>query len=215
MRTIAALALLLFPALQWAEVLDRIAVTVGREIITLTEILLEIRLQAFQEGKPVDTGKEALRAAADRLVDRTLIQMEMDVNRFPMADRVDAVAELDEVKKRFPEPGSFEAALKKYRITEDDLIDRLQLQLTIARFIDFRFQVADQPSAADIENYYRDTFVPMARKAGITPIPGLDEQVRSKIEEILVKNRVNAAMEKWLEQARARTAIQFHEGAFA
>ena len=77
MRRLAALFLITLPALRGAEVLDRIAVTVGTEIITLTEVLREIRLQALQENGTIDTSPRARRAAAERLVDRTLITMEM------------------------------------------------------------------------------------------------------------------------------------------
>lgn len=213
MRRIAPALLLALTALRAGEVVDRIALTVDKEIITLSQILHEMRISAFQDDKPLDFSAAGKRAAADQLLDRTLVNLEMDINRFSPVDRSDAEAELEKSKKRFAGAAAYEAALRKYGITEEDLLDRLQSQLTVLNFLEFRFQITEPAAAADVEKYYKETFVPLARKSGAKEILPL-EQVRDQIEQVLAREKTNAAIEEWLGKARTRGPIRYHEGAF-
>jgi len=61
------LVALLLPAP--AEVLDRIAVTVAKHVISEGDVLLELRIAAFLDQKPVDASGDQKRKAADRLID--------------------------------------------------------------------------------------------------------------------------------------------------
>src|SRR5262245_9914320 len=53
-----------------AEIIDRIAVVVGNGVITESQIIREIRLAAFLDGKPLDFSAESKRKTADRLVEQ-------------------------------------------------------------------------------------------------------------------------------------------------
>src|SRR5262245_30422765 len=55
-----------------AEVLDRIAVTVDKRVITLADVVRELRVDAFLDRKPVDLSADSKRKAAARLVDQIL-----------------------------------------------------------------------------------------------------------------------------------------------
>ena len=56
-----------------AETLDRIAVTVGRHVISEQDILQDIRVSAFIDSKQPDFSPEQKRKAADRLIDQYLV----------------------------------------------------------------------------------------------------------------------------------------------
>ena len=58
-------------------VIDRVAVVVGNQVITASEVELEVRLTEFLNGAPLDLGPAARKAAAERLVDQQLIRNEM------------------------------------------------------------------------------------------------------------------------------------------
>ena len=64
--------------------IDRIAVVVGNQVITESEVILEARLTAFLNGQPLDLSAAPRRAAAERLVDQQLIRSEMQVGGYPM-----------------------------------------------------------------------------------------------------------------------------------
>src|SRR5271154_646275 len=64
-----------------AEIIDRIAVTVGKEVITESDVIRDLRISAMLDQKPVDLSGPEKRKAADRLVDQALILKEADFIR--------------------------------------------------------------------------------------------------------------------------------------
>ena len=68
-----------------AAVVDRIAVTVGNQVITETEILREIALTAFLNGEKPSFTPDNKRKAADQLVEQKLVRKEMEMGRYPEA----------------------------------------------------------------------------------------------------------------------------------
>ena len=67
-----------------AEVLDRIAVTVDKHVITESDVIRYLRVAAFLDRKPVDLSGSAKRAAAAALVDRSLILEESENSHFTL-----------------------------------------------------------------------------------------------------------------------------------
>ena len=67
------------------ETLDRIAVTVGRHVISEQDILQDIRISAFIDGKAPDFSAEQKRKAAERLMDQYLVLEDATATRVPTA----------------------------------------------------------------------------------------------------------------------------------
>ncbi|MGO4885779.1 MAG: hypothetical protein ACLP59_33905 [Bryobacteraceae bacterium] len=181
-------ATLLLAAGGSAGVVDRVAVVVGREALTESEVLEDLRLTEFLNHEPLDLSPAARREAAEHLVDQELIRREMNLSGFiqPPASEADILLRTFR-QGRFHSAAEYQAALAQYGITEAELKRRLLWQLTAVRFIDFRFG-AQQPEpnepAAD-------------RAASDAPLSGTDRQ-----------------MEAWLKQARADANIAFQAEAF-
>jgi hypothetical protein len=194
-------------------VIDRIAVTVGRTVITQSEIEREIRITALLNGEPLDLSVENRRRAAERLVERALVQREMTLNRYPEAQLVEASSMLDGFKGNFKNESDYRAALARYHISEEDLRNHMLSQLTFLRFIEFRFQPGAQVAGPEVERYYKEVFVPEARKKGAAEIPGLEE-VRQDIEKVLTSQAVDRSLDRWLKDMRAQVPIEYREGAF-
>src|SRR5436305_14280856 len=87
-----------FVAIAHAEVIDRIAATVGRQVITESQVTEEIRVTAFLDGKPADWSPANHSATVNRLVDQTLIRREIDVTRFKPAPLDEGTKLLDQLK---------------------------------------------------------------------------------------------------------------------
>src|SRR5512140_1348804 len=99
LSAIAVTVVLLFMSLPaGAEIIDRIAVTVGKQVITVSQIETEVRVTAFLSGqKPLVT--DALRRdAAARLVDQMLIRREVELTRFPVPNADEAKPLLEQAK---------------------------------------------------------------------------------------------------------------------
>ncbi|HEY6991869.1 MAG TPA: hypothetical protein VH369_25985, partial [Bryobacteraceae bacterium] len=72
-----------------AAIVDRLAVIVGQQTITQLQLDEEIRITALLNRRPVARDVETRRAAADRLVEQTLIRREMEQSRYPLPGQED------------------------------------------------------------------------------------------------------------------------------
>ncbi|HLH45094.1 MAG TPA: hypothetical protein VKV74_19045 [Bryobacteraceae bacterium] len=206
-------ALLLFlPLLARSEVLDRIAVTIGSQVIAESDVIRELRVDAFLDGKAVDLSPEAKRKAAERLVDQILILQEVEESHVTLASAEDAAKMVQQEKSKFAGEEEYRAALAKYQIAEKDLSEHLLNGLRELRFTDLRFRPVVQLSDADLRSYY-DKLAAGWRNAGRASIPTFEES-RAQVEQLLTEQRTMAALDQWLETARAAKAIRYREDAF-
>jgi peptidyl-prolyl cis-trans isomerase SurA len=197
-----------------AEIIDRIAVTVGDQVITESDVTCEIRITAFLNGDEPDFSPQKKRKTADRLVEQTLIRHEMELSRYRFPEASEAEPLLEQVKKeRFSSETAYREALQKYRISEEVLRQHLLKQLATLRFIDLRFRPAVQVTEPEIREYYEKRLVPQWENKNSKPAPALDE-VRSEIEKILAEEQVDRQLDNWLKVARSQTRIEYKEAAF-
>jgi len=208
------LALLLASAAGRSEIIDRVAVTVGNQVITENQMVRELRLAAFLNGDSIDFSSSARRKAADRLIEQMFIRNEIDAGAYAPPSATDVEPILKQVQtQRFHTPQEYHAALEKYRISEENLKTYLLWQLTLLRFIDIRFRSGIQISEQDIRQYFNKELPQLEKKAG----PGAKislETLRDKIQERLVDERIDRQIDEWLNQLRKRTRIDYYPEAF-
>jgi hypothetical protein len=212
MRTFAAFLLLaagLSPLS--AEIIDRIAITAGNQVITESQIDEEIRITAFLNREKLDVNPDARKQAASRLVEQALVKREMDLSHYPLPQAGDASAALAGVKATYPNEADFAAALQSYGISAADLTRRLLWQFTLLRFIDYRFRPGIQIPGTDMQTYYRQQ-VSGWEQQGIKPIPTLEDS-RDQIEEILTQKRIDQALDQWMADARKQAAVTYRDAA--
>ena len=208
------LLLIAFAVACRAEIIDRIAVTVGSTVITESEILREARLTAFLNGEPLDFSAAAKRKTAERLVEQRLIQLENEASLYPppSAESLDEL--LKQVQDRFPDPAHYRDELRRTGVTEEDLKAHLRRQLTVLRFLDLRFRPGVHVGEEEISAYFDQRLAPELRKAN--PSAGLSlNDYRQQIEETLIGERIDKASDAWLKEARQHTRIEFRANAFA
>lgn len=206
-------ALLAVPAAR-AEIIDRIAASVGNLVITASDLDRQIRVAAFLDRTRPDFSPAARRAMAERMVDQKLILRELDNSRYPppAASEVDPI--FDKFKTdNFPSDEDYRRALAAGGVTEQDVKDALLWQRRLLRFIDVRFRPGVQVSAQDVQDYFTKVVEPAARAAHPGQPVSLDDY-RGQIEEKLTGDRVDQQMNAWLENARKRTEVVFHAEAF-
>ena len=125
-----------------AEIIDRIVVSVGNQVVTASEVRREIQMAAFLNGAEMDVSADARRKATERLIEQKLIRKEMEVGRYPGPSAAETEPLLQQVREqRFPSNEEYTRALAKYGISEPDLKAQLLWQLTVLRFVEFRFRV--------------------------------------------------------------------------
>lgn len=190
-----------------AETLDRIAVSVGQDVITESQVILDLRVAAFLEHKPVDLSGAAKRQSAERLVDQLLILREAADSHLTLPS-TEATAGL--IAPYAADP-SYQADLGRYGISERDLGAHMLAGLRTLTFTDLRFRPDVQISPEDIRNYYDK--LTAQRDPRAAPIPSL-ENTRDEIEKLLVEQRVLQDLDKWLEMARKTANIRYRDKAF-
>lgn len=205
---------LLAPLSGQAVVVDRIAITVGNQVITDSEIRLQVRIVALLNGKAPDLSAKERRAAAERLIDQFLLTREQDVTRFSEPAMVDVVQEIAAFQKEhFQSEAEFRKEMAARAIQEEDLRRYLQSQLRTLRFIEFRFRAGVQVTETEIQAYYQGPFTADWKKSHQNNPAPLDEVI-DEIEEILIAKQVDTNTEEWLAQARKTTPIRYREEAF-
>jgi len=204
----AVLLFLLFSPLH-SEIIDRIAISVGNQVITKAQIDEEVRLTAFLNGSQLDLSAEERKKAADRLIEQTLVKRDMEFSHYPIPPESDAEPALKTLKANYPSEAQYRQALDKYGITEEALKRRLWWQTTLLRFIDYRFRPGILVPDKDIQNYY-DLEVVKWKGQGIKQIPSFEES-REKIGELLTDQRIDQAIDQWLADTRKQIAVRDHE----
>ncbi len=189
-----------------ATVIDRLAITVGQQVITEQQLDEELCVTAFLNHEKITHTVESRRAAADRLVQQLLVKREMELSRYPLPDDEDVNKYLAEVRESLGAPASFAQALIRYDLTEPMLKEHLALQLTTLRFIEFRFRPNVGISDSDIEaSYGREVAGWQANHPGATP-PSLAVS-RESIRKALLEEHTDQVLNTWLEETRKQVSI--------
>lgn len=203
---------LLIVATHAADVLDRIAVTVGKHVISEGDILLDLRISAFLDQKPVDASADQKRKTADRLVDQYLLLQEASTSRQTLPTAADARQLLDQVKAQYATETEYRAALARYGVTEAQLSEHLLDGIRALRFTDLRFRPEVQLSAEDLKDYY-DSMAAQWRRANPAQVPTF-EASRDQIEKLLTDQGVTQALDRWLGTTRSETEILYKDEVF-
>lgn len=214
MRLTTFITVLLLAAVLRGEIIDRIAVSVGNQAITTSDVDREIRVTAFLNRSQPSFTPSARRDTADRLVEQRLILRELENSRYPAPAAPEAEPILDKFKKdNFSGEEDYAQALARCGITDQQVRQELLWQRRLLLFIDVRFRPAVQLSDQEIEDYFHKTVEPAAQAAH----PGQQitlEEYRDQIEEKLTGDQVDKQMSSWLERTRQRSQVVVHPEAF-
>jgi len=211
-RALAALSLLPFalclaPRARAQEVVDRmVAVVNDGGLITYSDLLWQL---ALQPDVPLDRPRqEDLRRALDLLIGQRLILQEAE--KLPAV--VPTQKEIDDELKRligfFPSLSAFYERLGRVGLGQDSaqLREIVQDRVRIQKYLDFRFGSFVVVTPKEVEDYYRDVYVPRHRRQSPGVVPPF-EKVRDEIQRELAEAKKESDTDEFLEQARAAAQI--------
>jgi hypothetical protein len=197
-----------------AETLDRIAVTVGTQVVTESQMLLALRGTALLSRVPVDLSAPAKRKMAQWLADQIVFLQEATANHITLPSSEAAKGKLESFKSLYPSVDQYTRDLERYSIQEGDLAELLLADLREQTFVDLRFRPEIQVSDDDLKAYYE---MIAAGRPGITPLFDVcraDENCRADVEKKLTDQRAMEALDKWLITARAAARVQYRDKVF-
>jgi parvulin-like peptidyl-prolyl isomerase len=184
-----------------AVIVDRIAITVGNQVITDSEIDQRIRLTAFENGDQPDFSPASRKLAALRLIDEKLVEHEMSIGRYPGIPDSRKPELLAAYEKEYG-AARLETELAARGLTKTELMNDLARQQNLLTFLKLRFRPAVQISEQDIRKYY-------AAHYATSQVPL--NTVRALIEQKLTDDDADVELDAWLKSQRERTRIEYLE----
>lgn len=178
------------------------------ELITLSDLRWQLALQPNVSLSPPASAD--LNRALNLLIDQRLFALEAErLPRNPPTEK-EISDKIAEILTYFPTTAEFESRLRAvgFRSIRDDNFERIIAQrVSIDKYLNFRFRSFIIVTSEDEANYYRDFFVPdFRRRFPDLLMPTLDEK-RREINKILTEDRIAAAIEAFLDDAKRRAEI--------
>jgi hypothetical protein len=198
------LSMALSVVLAQTVVLDRIAATIDREVITVSAVDQAVMIRLI----PRNAGEDETayrRRVLDALVAQALRYR--DVQRFGAEDvPPDFIeARLRDLEARFASPEEFATALVLAELTLEDVRALIKRQLQVESHVQERFSPIIFVSPEEIDTHYRTRWLPQRAERGLSAQP-LDE-VREEIRQLLRAERLQAQIDVWTQQLRERANV--------
>ena len=196
--------LLTFPAA--AVTVDRIAATVDRQVLTVSEITQLVNIRFF--ARTAQSEDDHRRNVLDALIAQALRYR--DVERFGAQDiPTDTIeARLLEIQGRFASEAEFTTALAQAELTPEEVRALIKRQLQVEAYIQERFAPLVFISNDDIDAYYRGPWTAQRRERGLSvpPLSSVREEVRIAVRG----SRLEEEIGKWTAQLRARADVDVY-----
>jgi hypothetical protein len=172
----------------------------------------EYHFERFLEGQS-PTGApdhKEKQAVLNRLISQTLLAQQIQRRAIPSRnEEKNAEDTLKSVREKFSNQQAYSAAIQSLGMTEPQVLKRLALYERTLQMINDRLRPAAIPDPNQVEDYYKQTFIPEYAKEHTGPPPPLDK-IRDQIREILVQKKMNDLLDNWLDRLKSahRVTIQ-------
>jgi len=181
---------------------------VRSELITYSDLLWQL---ALEPGASLDSPTSSdLNRALQTQINQRLFTLEAE--RVPRAapTEKEISGAITELVSHFPSAVEFEGRLRKVGFTsvKDPNFERIIIdRLTIEKYLDFRFRSFIVITPEEESKYYRDTFTPDFRRRFPGVLTPSLEETRSDIRHTLTEQKVAAAIETFLDDAKRRVDV--------
>jgi hypothetical protein len=199
----AGLLLLSLTPVGAAEDVNCIAAVVNGRPVTKLDVLVvaEFGLYESRGGAAPDALEQALQSLVER---RLALEVARESAMYGAVETADALAKM---RAELGE-AAFENKLKRLGLAPDALLPYLAEKLQFDRVIASRFGRAVTVSRADIERYYKETYVPERRRAGLEPDPL--EKAEAGITAVLGRAELEKRVGDWLARIRDQAEVRLN-----
>lgn len=201
---IAVLALAAFPGIRAegpAQTVDGIAAVVNGKAVTLVDLKIAVRFALAGAGDP-----PSLEEALGQIIERGLV-IDFAGGRIAAgADEVEAA--LREISSGMG-PEAWRRSLEEFGMEEKDLKPYIEENILFRKILDARFSQVFPVTIPEIEDHYRNVYVPESRAAGAEPLPLV--QVLDRIESRLQNEKKKQQIADWIANLKRQADIRIHE----
>jgi len=195
------------------QTVDRVVAIVNGDLILESDVDEERRLAAFQPFAQPKGGFSRERGI-ERLINRTLILQQAKLQGTATIDKAAVEAQIQTLRKDIPACKRYQCEtdagwskfLADQSFTPEELEERWKERMEVLAFIENRFRTGIEIEPSEIKDYYEKTMLPEYARQKATP-PKLDE-ISTRIQEILLQQRVSKLLEDWLQSLRAQGTVQ-------
>ena len=199
-------------------VVDRVVAIVNGDLILDSDVDQEHRfamLLPYGEA----SGAYSRDAAIERLTNRDLILQQSRLQPGSEISMEAATSDLDAIRKSLPTCKEFHCETKAgwdrflatQGFTEQSLTELWRRRMEVLAFIEQRFRMGIKITQPEIETYYEKTLLPQYAARHATPPPV--DAISSRIQEVLLQQRVSDLLGDWLKSLRAQgNVVVLHPG---
>ena len=195
------------------QVVDKMVATVNAGVqpdcksclITYSDLLWQL---ALQPGTPLDNPtSEALNSTLRLVENQRLILQEAE--KLPaIAPKPDEIAKArDYYASKFASQAELQERMKRVGLTSEKFEEIVEQRVRTEKYLDFRFRNFIVITRKEIEDYYRDDFVPDYRSRFPQRIVPTLEEARLGIEQALTEGKIETAIDNFLDNARDHAEI--------
>lgn len=210
---------------QAQQVVDKMVATVNSgglrpSLVTYSDLLWQL---ALQPDTPIENpSQDSLNRTLNLVISQRLILQEAE--KLPAIEPTSKEIEdrLNEFVKGFSPQGEFQQRVTRVGLSSDQLREIVRERLTIEKYLDFRFRSFTVVTQKEVEDYYRDVWVPrFKRQQPESLVPELNETLVSEkkpvskvIEEELTESKVESDIDSFLDSALERAEITILDPAY-
>ena len=200
---------ILAPSAQAQDVVDKMVATVNSgvrpSLITYSDLLWQL---ALQPNTPLEhPSSETLNRALNLIISQRLILQEAEklpaIN--PTAEEIKN--EQDELARAFPTQSELLERAARVGLSPDQLNEILRQRVAIKKYLDFRFRAFTVITQKEVEDYYRDAWVPRFRRQHPGNLVPEVKEVYQEIETELTESKIESETDEFLDSARERAEI--------
>jgi len=198
--------------------IDRVVAIVNGDLILDSDVDQERRFAALLPYGEA-SGPYTRDAALERLINRELILQQAKIQPGGDISMEAAAKDLDALRSSLPTckeyhcetKAGWDKFLATEGFTEQSLTGLWQQRMVTLAFIEQRFRMGIKITEPEIQAYYQKTLLPAyaARNAKAPPVDVLE----SRIQEILLQQRVSNLLRDWLQSLRVQgNVVVLHPG---
>lgn len=187
------------------KVVDYMVATVNGSLVTYSDLLWQL---ALQPNTLLDNPRrQDLQRALETIIEQRLVFQ--DAEKLPHIHATDKEIEvaIADLLRMFPSQEEFRQRMARTGLTAERLREIVGERVEIEKYLDFRFRSFTVVAAKEIEEYYRDAYVPQFRQRLPGAVVPKIADVRSQIEKQLIEVKVGADLQKYIDEARDRAEI--------
>jgi peptidyl-prolyl cis-trans isomerase SurA len=203
-----------------AVVLDHVVAVINGSVILQSDINEEIEYAVLQPFS-INGARNTPQRALQRLIDRDLILQQMETAQTVTPPTPEEVQQrITQLRSVIPDcvhyhcqtEAGWQAFLQAKGLTEKEVEAHWSQRMLILSFIQSRFGTGVRITTAEIADYYNKTLAPQFQAKALKP-PALDT-VSTRIEEILLQQRVSSLLLEWLQSLKNEGSVSIWDPAY-